>query len=176
MKAVSIDVQASDGALTLTSSEAASAKFVVERYTKFTPEIGLGATFGFVTRPKYGTGKNAAGETIITAATPDRVSIDPTIMVNFVPTSFSGAAPFVQLGAATSKTSPAVFIGGGWRVPGSSASNGIAVGVGLMLAWVKDLQTLQPGSVVTGTSQIESDMAFDPQPRPRFYFNIQYKF
>ena len=176
IKVVAIDATVADGSFQTTQTDAATAKFTVERYTSFTPEIGVGATFGFVTRPKYGTGKNAAGETVVTAAGQDRVSVDPTVMVNFVPTGISGAAPFIQLGASASKTSPAVFVGGGWKVPGTASDKGIAVGLGLMLAWVKDLQTLQINSVVTGTSQIDADMAFDPQPRPRFYFNLQYKF
>lgn len=165
---------ASSNASTSTNTDLGSATFEIYQFRRFVPEIGVGATFGFVTRPKYGTSTNAAGQTTIAKQKDDRVSVDPTVMVNFVPWGVSGATPMAQVGASASKTSPAVFVGGGWRVLGTNG--GFALGLGLMLAWVKDLQTLSEGSVVKGTKEIDDDLAFDPQPRPRFYFNLQYKF
>lgn len=176
VKAISIGIDASDGALSVTRQDAASASFDVQPHSTFVPEIGVGATFGFVKRPKYGTGKDAAGQTVVTIAGDERVSVDPTVMLNLVPRGMYGAVPMMQLGASVSKTSPAMFLGGGWRLPGTGTNGGVGVGVGLMLAWVKDLQKLHEGSVVTGTSDIEADLAFDPQPQPRFYLNLQYKF
>jgi hypothetical protein len=44
-----------------------------------------------------------------------------------------------------------------------------------MYAWVKDLQTLQVGSVVTGTAQIDADKT-RLRGKAGGYFTIQYQF
>jgi len=80
-----------------------------------------------------------------------------------------------QVGVAASKDVPAVLFGGGLRLF-SLGKGDVAVGGGLALAWVKDLNHLRSGDVVTGTKDIEQDLSFDHAPRPRPYFTIQYKF
>jgi len=175
IKAVNVSVETSDDVLTISTSDAAAASMDVQLDSTFVAEVGIGVTFGFVTRPKYGTGTNADGQTVVAPATPDSVSVDPTVMVNFVPRGVTGAVPIIQVGASTSKTSPAVLLGGGWRMPGGP-KGAFVIGVGAMFAWVKDLQQLHVGSVITGTKDIESDLGFDPQPKVRWYFNLQYKF
>jgi hypothetical protein len=114
---------------------------------------------------------------VVSRAGTSEVAFSPTVMVNFVPVGLSGSVPIVQVGASTSTSAPAVFLGGGWRVPGAGDKSGIVVGLGLVLGWVKDLQTLVPDqSVVTGTKDIENDLKFGARPKPGFYLNFQYKF
>jgi len=177
VKALNVNVETDDATLRITPQEAASATFDIREYTTFVPELGIGATFAVLDRPKYGTATNAQGQTIVARAGTSEVSFSPTVMVNFVPVGLSGSVPIIQIGASTSTSAPAVFMGGGWRVPGAVGKSGIVVGVGFVLGWVKDLQTLIPDeSVVTGTKDIENDLKFSAKPKPGMYLNIQYKF
>jgi hypothetical protein len=104
------------------------------------------------------------------------VSVNPGLLVNFVCACNLGpVAPLLQVGAATSKTLPAVLLGGGLRLFGAGKGD-LGIGGGLMLAWVRDLQKLAPGSVVQGTKDIEADLGFHTKPKSAGYFVIQYKF
>jgi hypothetical protein len=177
VKTATIKVESADATLVATPQDAASASFDVREYTNFVPELGIGATFAVLERPKYGTSTNAQGQMVVSRAGKTGVSFSPTVMVNFVPVGLSGSVPIIQVGASTSTSAPAVFLGGGWRLPGTTGKSGVVVGLGLVLGWVKDLQTLVPEqSVVTGTKDIENDQKFDPKPRPGLYLNLQYKF
>lgn len=117
------------------------------------------------------------GKTVVAKLDNDRVSLNPTIMVNFI--SREGTTllrPMVQFGASTSKEAPALFMGAGWRLFGAKRS-GFAFGGGLMLAWVKDLKTLEEDVEVGGTKDIEEDLQFDwSRPKPRLYWSLQYTF
>jgi hypothetical protein len=79
----------------------------------------------------------------------------------------------LQVGASASKDTPGALIGGGIRFFGTKT--GLGIGGGLMYAWVKDLQTLQVGSVVTGTAQIDADKT-RLRGKAGGYFTIQYQF
>jgi hypothetical protein len=148
--------------------------FDVRWYSRFAPEVGVGAVFGSVTQPEYGTATNAEGKTVVSKVSSKSISVAPTIMVNFVcRCGGSYLIPMVQIGAAASKTAPAIHIGGGFRIPGAS---GFAIGGGGMFAWVKDLQALSVGQVVSGTAAIEADRGFNSQPTIGGYFTIQYTF
>ena len=81
----------------------------------------------------------------------------------------------LQVGSAVSKDTPALLLGGGLKLF-SLGKGAFAIGGGAMIAWVKDLQTLKPGSVVTGTKDIEADLGFSSTPRIRGYLTLQYKF
>jgi hypothetical protein len=172
-----LTVEVGDGVFSLKHGEPISGAFVIQLDTGWVLEPSVGLVAGYVTRPKYGTSVDAAGNTIVARLDDDTVSVDPAVMVNFI--SRSGTSllrPMVQIGAATSKDSPALFLGAGWRVLGKNKA-GFAVSVGLMVAWVKDLQTLSPNDEVTGTKDIEADLQFDwAKPKPRFYWSLQYTF
>ena len=129
-----------------------------------------------VARRRRASARPTHGHTIVARVPDDQVSVDPSVLVNFVCRCAAGAfAPMVQIGASTSKDLPAILVGGGLRLFGAGKGD-VAIGGGLMLAWVKDLQTLKEGDVVTGTKDIEADLGYGARPRPRGYFGIQYKF
>ena len=71
VKTVNIGVVVDDvtSALVVKREEAGSVAFSVE-YSVLAPELGAGVVVGFVPRPKYGTAKNAASETVV-APVPD---------------------------------------------------------------------------------------------------------
>jgi hypothetical protein len=179
----SVDVKVSDlevgtpgAAFTVKEGQPAATNFLIRLDTGWSVEAGIGLTTGFVRRPKYGTSKNPQGETIVAKVKDEEVSIDPTVMLNFVPTGGSRLLrPMIQIGATASKDGPAVFVGPGWRLFGPKKA-GVAFGVGFMLAWIKDLDKLVPNQVISGTKDIEEDLRIGPKPKPGYYFSIQYKF
>ncbi len=176
VKVVNIAFTVSSSSITTDQPAAGSATFSVRRYSALTPEVGVGVVFGTITQPVFGTAQNAAKQTIV-ARKPDKsVSVNPTVLVNFVCRCGSGLlTPMAQIGAAASKDVPAILLGAGLRLFGLSKGD-VAIGGGAMFAWVKDLQKLHVGDVVTGTNDINSDLGFSSRPRVGGYFAIQYKF
>ena len=166
-----------DGSLTVTGEEGQTATLVLRYFTPFAIEIGLGAAFAFVDRPKYGTHKNARGDVTVASAGVDSVSVNPTVMVNFV-CRCGGATivePMAQIGASTAKETPSIFFGGGIRLFGIGRGD-FAIGGGAVVSWVRDLTKLDVGQTVGGTADIEKDLSFSHPPRVGSYMVLQYKF
>jgi hypothetical protein len=178
VKVVSINFNydPTSGSLTIANQDAGSVTFSVRRYSLLTPEIGTGAVFGTIKTPSYGTGKNAAGQTIVTKVPDNSISVNPSLMVNFVCHCSAGAlAPMLQMGTSVSKDLPALLVGGGLRLFGLGSGD-ISISGGGMFAWVKDLQKLQPGDVITGTADITADLGYSAKPKLGAYFAVLYKF
>jgi len=155
--------------------KASTVSFLIREKVGWTVESSVGATFAQLTRPKYGTSTNAAGETIVQKAKDERALITPSVMVNITPQNKSGVVPIFQFGVSIATSAPALLIGGGWKIPGVQSGR-LAFSGGAVLGWVKDLDKLQVNDVVTGTKELEADLRFDPMPRFGWYLNIQYKF
>lgn len=173
---VSLKVDKNSSALTTEQTAAGSASFTVRKFSSFAPEIGVGAVFGTIKQPKYGTGTNPAGQSIVTRGADTSLSVNPSILANFVCRCGSGLlSPMFQLGASASKDLPAILVGGGLRLFGLGKGD-VAIGGGAMFAWYKDLQKLKVGDVVTGSTQIDSDLGYSSRPKLGAYFAIQYKF
>lgn len=173
---ISIKVDATTSIISTVQQSAGSATFSVRRYSALTPEVGVGAVFGTIKQPTYGTGTNSSGQTIVAKKSGNSLSVNPTILVNFVCRCGTGLlVPMLQIGAATSKDLPAILLGGGFHLFGLGKGD-VAVGGGLMLGWYKDLNKLQVGDVVTGTNDINNDLGYIGTPKPAAYAAIQYKF
>jgi len=159
------------------TDDLASVKFSLRKYALFTPEAGAGAIIGSVKAPKYGTGMDAAGHTIVAPPTYATVSVNPVVSANFVCRCGTGwLTPLIQIGAAASKDTPALLTGVGLRLFGVTAKTNVALAGGVMYAWVKDLQKLHVGSVISGTSDIDSDLGFRSTPRIGAYMSLQFNF
>lgn len=162
--------------LSVDQEVAGSATLTVRRYSALAPEIGIGAVLGTLKTPVYGTGKNAAGQTIVAQTDTKSLSINPTILANFVCRCGAGLlSPMVQIGVATSKDLPGILLGGGLRLFGLGKGD-VALGGGALFGWYKDLQKLKVGDVVSGTSDINSDLGYISTPKIGGYVAIQYKF
>ena len=176
LKIVKVSSTSSSNTLSVEESNAASVSFVVRRYSSLVPEIGVGAVFSTIREPVYGTGQNAAGQTIVAKKQDKSLAISPTVLANFVCRCGTGLlSPMAQVGVAASKDTPAILLGGGIRLFGLGKGD-VAVGGGAAFTWVKDLQKLKVGDAVTGTNDINSDLGFSGTPRVAGYFAIQYKF
>jgi len=173
---ITLKVDPNTEALLTDQQAAGSVAFDVRRYGTFTPEIGAGAVFGTITVPQYGTGTNSLGQTVVARVSTSSVSVNPTVLANFVCRCGTGLlVPMLQIGAAASKTLPSILLGGGLRLFGLSKGD-VAVGGGAMFGWYKDLNKLHVGDVVTGTQAIQSDLTFISAPKVGGYVAIQYKF
>jgi hypothetical protein len=176
VSSLTISVDSVTGAITSQQQDLGSASFSVRKYSPLTPEIGIGAVFGTLIQPTYGTSTNSAGNVVVAKKNSNTLSVNPTILANFVCRCGSGSlVPMVQIGAATSKDLPSILLGGGFRLFGLSKGD-VAVGGGLLLGWYKDLKTLHVGDVISGTNDINNDLAYISTPKPAGYFAVQYKF
>ncbi len=175
VKGVRISFVPTPTGLDVAKEDAASGEFSVRTFRRFTPEIGAGLILSDVRRPKYGTTKNAAGETVIGAAKNEAESYDAAIVTNFVCRCGWGEelTPMIQLGVAPRPSSPSILLGAGVRLFGLGKGD-VAVGVGVIMAWVKDLTDLKPGDAVSGTKDIEADLSYQRRTRP--YVALLYKF
>lgn len=173
---VTLKVDSATSMISTDQQVAGSTTFSVRRYSALTPEIGVGAVFGTIQQPTYGTGKDASGQTIVARAPTKSLSVNPTILVNFVCRCGSGIlVPMAQIGTSTSKTLPAILLGGGVRLFGLGKGD-VAIGGGAMFAWYQDLQKLKVGDVITGTNDINADLGYISTPKVGGYFALQYKF
>jgi len=176
-RAVAIKYDTSNGSLTMTGEDSRTATLTLRYFTPFAVEVGVGAVFAFVDRPKYGTHRNSRGDVTVASAGIDSVSVNPTVLLNFV-CRCGGAAivePMAQIGASTSKETPTVFLGGGIRLFGIGRGD-VGIGGGAALTWVRDLTKLEVGQTVGGTADIEKDLSFKHAPHVGSYLVLQYKF
>jgi hypothetical protein len=178
-QARSYETTATPGILTVKTTDAGSTEFTVRRYSAWVPEIGVGVTFNRVSRPVYGTGKNAAGQTTIALSETDKTTkVDPTVLVNFV-CGFCGLTrltPMFQIGTSTSKTTPAILLGGGVRVF-PTAKGEFAIGYGAILPWAKQLKNDDDlGKVIDGTAALEQHLEWRVVKGFHSYVTLQYKF
>jgi hypothetical protein len=158
--------------IALDTEDLGSGVFTIQKYLPFVIEKSVGAVFGTLKQPTYGTATNADGKTVIARSPDQTLSVNPAAMVNFV-CRCAGGLPMLQIGAATSKDLPAFLVGGGIRLFGLGKGD-FGVTYGAMIGWYKELNKLQVGSVVTGTADINSDLTY--KPHIKSYFGIQYAF
>jgi hypothetical protein len=152
-----------------------TASFIIRQYSFFVPEIGGGVTFTRFDRRTYATSKNDAGETVVGESI-DELTVDPTVMVNFVVRNYPGAflTPMVQVGVSTSKDTPTIFLGGGLRFLHLGKGD-FAFGAGAAFPWTKQLKTLAPNVVVKGQKDIDDDLEFR-SAGVHLFWSLQYKF
>lgn len=163
--------------LTLTretlEAKAASTTFVLRQYQGVIPELGAGFVLASIRAPKYGTGTDAAGKTIVVRKDDKPVSYAGALLLNWVLTkpAQSSIHPLFQTGVSISPDGPGVLAGLGFRI---GRLKRVALAAGGILAWVKDLDTLAVGGPVSGTAELDDDLKY--KHRVRLYFTIQYQF
>ena len=178
MKALAISVTTDDpSGLAVKKDEAASGSLQVRRFSRFAPEPGAGAVVAFVPQTKYSASTNAEGKQIVGVAKREDVSVEPSVMVNFVCRCAAGpfVQPMFQIGATASKDVPGILAGGGLRLFGAGKGD-VAIAGGAIFAWVKELKTLKEGDPISGQKDIDADLGFDGLPEIRPYIAILIKF
>lgn len=173
---LTLKVDPNTSALSTEQQAAGSTTFGVRKYSTLTTEIGVGAVFGSIRVPTYGTSTNGAGQMIVAKKADTSPSLNAAVLANFVCRCGTGLlVPMVQVGALASKNLPSILVGGGVRLFGLGKGD-IALGGGAMVAWYQDLKKLKVGDVISGTNDITSDLGFISSPKIGGYVTIQYKF
>ena len=172
---IDFEVDEPAGALTAVEERSASQTLVIHRFSRFAREFAVATVLSSVTRPGYGTTTNGAGVTVVGRLRRPRVSVEPAVLASFVCQCRTGPliAPMLQIGITTSKDVPALLAGGGIRLFGLPKGD-VALGAGAMIAWVKDLRTLQVDHPTGGTSDIDADL--HAVRKQGGYLALQYKF
>jgi hypothetical protein len=174
-----VDITATDAGLVTQVKPVGTGKFDLRRYDRFLPELGVGLVSSNVTRVKFGTGTNAAKETIVTQTDEGSRDFDAALVLNYLVRvkESRSLVPMLQIGASADKDAPTVLVGGGVRLFGQK-SQGFAIGAGFALTWLRTLDTaaLPLNSPVTGTTQIEESMKYEFQGLGKWYFTLQFNF
>jgi hypothetical protein len=81
-----------------------------------------------------------------------------------------------QIGASTSKDMPAILVGGGVRIVGTTKGN-FTLGAGFAVPWAKQLKHgITPGTVIDGTAELDKNLEWRLVSGAHAYVNIQYVF
>lgn len=177
VKVAALSLVTEDAKVSIKPEDRGAATIVVREFSRFAPEAGAGMVLAFVPRVFYGTGTNADGKTVVAVSKTEDVAVVPGGMVNFV--CRCGAGPFVepmfQIGAAVSKETPGILVGGGIRLFAMGKAD-VSLSGGVVAAWVKKLKTLKVGDVISGSKDIDADLGFKGLPTARPYIAILVKF
>jgi len=173
IKVSKIDYTLGSNALVVTRTDAAAVTLALRERRSLIPELGVGVAFvSGITKPKYGTARNAAGATTVALSKRENIGLDASVLANLVMRINLGiGAPMLQLGATASKDTPGILMGGGLRLFYPKA---FGFGFGWARVWVKDLTLLHEGDVIQGTKDIEADLSF--KTVDGLYLVFQYSF
>jgi hypothetical protein len=148
----------------------------IRKFQRFVPEVSIGTAYTFFQYPVYGI-RDSAGQNYISSSGENFINnLKFTAMVNFnyfIP--HSPLHPFWQIGIGVNAEVPTLLTGFGIR----SNINGLrrfALSGGIALTWIKQLNTLQVGDPVKGTSDIDNDLKYSFSWPPKPYIGIQYNF
>jgi len=175
VKVVPLSTRVVSGVLVRSSDtdKASSVAFNLRQHSAVVIEVVPGFVVTKVTAPQYDTGLDANGKTVIVRGRDKAVSYAGALLLNgiFGTDRRSLLYPMVQVGVSISPDGPGVLAGVGGRFAGARS---LAFSAGGILAWVKDLQTLQPGSPVASRNDIRADLGY--AHTARWYFALQYNF
>jgi len=117
---VSIDSET----LTLKSEAAVSRTFTVRERSFIVPELAVALLYNDVAYPKWGTGKDDKGNTVVKAAADEKLTVTGALMLNLVCRCWARASstPPSSSASATRRTSPAPWSGSACASSGPSAS------------------------------------------------------
>ena len=154
-----------------------SGAFSLRQHRRLVPEIGVGAIFADLRRPKYVVGKNEAGTSVVAHGASDEIPLSAAVMANFVfRTNLGIGAPMLQLGALPSKDAPGIFGGAGFRFFAR-----FGLGIGIVRWWAKDLRQdpndptlLSVGKPIATQKEIDDKLTW--VGRNDFYVTLQYSF
>ncbi len=172
VKVIQRKVEFSDTGLKITEGDPLTAEFQVLRRSAVALEFGVGAAYTNVERPKYGTAEEN-GQTVVASAGTESENLVAAAVLNILFRSDWGPVnPILQLGIGTGEDRPSLLAGVGLRLSGVSR---MSLSVGAVFPWAKELRTLEPGSPVSGTAELEADLDTRLQD-PELYVGVQYNF
>jgi hypothetical protein len=149
----------------------------IRRFQRFIPEASAGVAYTSLTFPKFGTATDSAGKQHVANAGEDVLKkINFTVMLNYnYFITNSAVHPFFQVGTGINANFPTLFTGAGLRL-NTAAGRRLAISFGFASTWIKTLDKLKIGDVVTGTADIEKDIKYEFNWPPKPYVGMQYNF
>jgi len=167
--------------VSIESKDVLKRTFRVRKFQRFVPEVSVGTAFTFFHYNSYGTTTDSlgvkTGRLHVSSPTKNMVrNINITAMVNWnLYCPESPIHPLLQVGAGINSGIPTILAGGGLRFS-NNAKNRIRVTGGIAMTWIKELDKLKEGSLISGTDDIEKDMKFKIEPVFSPYVSLQYNF
>jgi|WetSurSiteA1Bulk_404760.scaffolds.fasta_scaffold00141_14 hypothetical protein len=157
------------------STELLSRTIRIRKFQRFVPEVSVGTAYTFINYNTYGTTSDSANNQQVAEPTVNSLrNLNISAMINFnyyLNNSF--IHPLYQLGLGVNSGIPAVLTGLGLR----SNINGIkriTISAGIAMTWIKELDTLEPGDKISGTSDIDKDLKYQFTWPPKAYIGIFY--
>ncbi|MES2382161.1 MAG: hypothetical protein V4538_14035 [Bacteroidota bacterium] len=163
--------------ISIQPKELIKSNFRTRKFQRFIPEVSVGTAFTFLNYYSYGTTSDSTGQQYVGSPTENVVkNLNITTMLNFnYYIENSPLHPFYQLGLGINSGLPTFLTGFGLR----SSINGIkrlAIGGGIAMTWIKELDRLKVGDKIKGTEDIEKDYKFGSAPQFTPYVALQYNF
>lgn len=151
--------------------------FLIRKYQIFIPEVSAGIIYSDFAFQNFGTSTDSAGQQVVSEPVEDMLrDINLSVMLNYnlwIPNS--NVHPLLQIGAGINTGMPTFAAGVGLRTSLGGEGN-FAISYGVAMTWLRTLNTLKPGDVVSGTADIEADFRYNSSPDFRPYIGIQYNF
>lgn len=148
----------------------------IRNFQRFVPEVSVGIAYTDLSFPKYGTTTDAAGKQVVTLAGEEKINkVNFTTMINY--TLFltnSPVHPFWQIGIGANTDFPTFLTGIGGRL--NAGPKRLAIAAGIATTWIKSLNKLELNKVVSGPAEVENDVKFKFNNKPKPYLGIQYNF
>lgn len=139
----------------------------VRRYSPLIPVVSSGILYSNLKFIRYGTGTDAAGNTIVTKSHEDASEVVTGAYLNLYLNNPSDYDLFFQFGVGPSSDKPLLFLGAGVGL-----LNRINLSAGMIYTWFPELDGLSEGDPVTGTSQIEDSIKYTFDTTPKFYIGL----
>lgn len=146
-------------------------------FQRFIPEVAGGVAYSDIDFIEYATDIDVSGNSIVVESGNQnfkRLTFNAMLNLNLYLRN-SNVLPLIQFGAGSNGSYPTFFTGLGFRF-NSPPMRRIAISGGVASTWVRTLDKLKVGVVVTSDADLENDLQFQFNWPPKPYIAIQVNF
>ncbi len=152
---------------TLTEKETKIYTIVFRRYSFLVPRVSSGVLYTDLSFPTFGTTLDEEGNTVISQGEDNDSELSIATYLDFHFNSLNELPIFLQLGVGPSREKPLLFTG-----IGIDLIDRINLSFGGIFTWFPELNDLNIGDQVSGTTEINDDITFRFSGKPRFYLGL----
>jgi hypothetical protein len=167
-----------EGDITVFEKKELDKKSVIfRRFQRFIPEPSAGVAFTQISFPSFNTVVNENNDHVVASAGNEnfrRINLSAMINYNYYLQN-SDIIPFLQMGVGINSAYPTLFLGLGGRLNLPDLKK-LAISFGIASTWVKTLNSLKVGDVVTGEADVEKDLTYEFSWPVKPYLGIQINF
>jgi len=155
-------------------SELVKLNLVFQKYDPITVWVSTGVFYTNITEKEFGVSNGADNNLTITEENIKKNRYGAAAYLNFKYNWGSRyLAPLLQIGIDPTKKKPFLLLGGGFVIPSSQFS----ITGGPVWTWNASLGSLKVGDTVNSTTDIEKDIKYEFDSKPKgWYLGIQYNF